>query len=238
MYYRWYPTIVFILTDLIKYKQAEKLRKQGKSYTEISFKTGITKSTLSNWFSKKSWSNEVKSNLNNSRLKTAKKNLTAANLARIKIQRERREHYTKEAQLEFKELTKDPLFLVGLGIYWGEGDKTNNGRVAVINTDPELLLIVTNFYRRCLGISNNNLRIGLFIYEDINQETAIKFWSEKLKIPRSQFIKIQILKSRSQLTKNKSKYGICSLYFSNTKFNVKIHEWIRLLGIHKFAGIV
>jgi len=76
-------------------------------------------------------------------------------------------------------------------------------------------LIVANFYRQCLGILDSNLRIGLFIYEDIDQETVIKFWSEKLNIPRSQFIKVQILKSRSRLTKNKSKYGMQPLLFKH-----------------------
>lgn len=224
------------MTDLIKYKQAEKLRKQGKSYATISNELNLAKSTISNWFTKKSWSEKIKSDLNISRLKVANKNLSAANFTRINNLTKKRENYTNEAQIKFKQLIKNPLFLVGLGIYWGEGDKTDNGRVGVINTDPELLLIVANFYRQCLGILDSNLRIGLFIYEDIDQETVIKFWSEKLNIPRSQFIKVQILKSRSRLTKNKSKYGICSLYFSNTEFNVKIHEWIRLISIHKLTN--
>lgn len=185
-----------MLTDLVKYKQAEVLRKKRNSYLSISIKLGIPKSTISNWFSKESWSNEIKSDLNCLRLKVAKKNLLAANLARSKNQLARRREYLIEAKLEFNQLIKNPLFLIGLGIYWGEGDKTNNGRVAVINTDPELLRIMVSFYRQCLGISNNDLRIGLFIYKDIDKEEIIKFWSGILKIPEQQFIKIQTLKSR------------------------------------------
>ena len=226
------------MKDLTRYKRAEELRKRGKSYAEISRLLNISKSTISTWFSKKIWSNKVKLDLNCNRLKIAKKNLLNANIARNRKRVERNNLFIKEADLKFEELVKDPLFLVGLSIYWGEGDKTNNGRVAVINTDPELLQIIAKFYRQCLGVSNDFLRIGLFIYEDINKETTVEFWSEKLKIPKSQFIKIQLLKSRSHLTKNKSKYGVCSLYFSNTELNVKIHEWIRLLSVHSFAGIV
>ena len=220
-----------------KRRKAEMLRKQRKSYLNISNELNIPKSTISNWFSKKSWSSEIKSDLNCLRLKVAKKNLLAANIARSENQLRKRNKYLIEAKFEFDKLIKNPLFLVGLGIYWGEGDKTNNGRVAVINTDPELLKIMVNFYRKCLKISNSDLRIGLFIYEDINKEKTIKFWSDILKIPRQQFIKIQILKSRSKLTKNKSKFGICSLYFSSTEFSVKIHEWIRLLSVNTFSNI-
>ena len=220
------------MTDLIKYKQAEKLRKQGKSYKIISNKLNLSKSTISNWFANKPWSKKIKSDLNSLRIGNAKKNLSKANTTRLNNLILKRKEYIREARFEFNKHVKSPLFLIGLGIYWGEGDKTNNGRVAVINTDPGLLQIVAKFYRHCLGVSESRLRVGLFIYEDINRNKAIKFWSQKLKISQTQFIKIQTLKSRSRLTKNKSKYGICSLYFSNTKLNVKIHEWIRLLSIH------
>lgn len=223
--------------NLVKYKQAEVLRKEGRSYKLISDELGISKSTISNWFANKPWSNKVKFNLNCSRLRIAKENLLAANFARNRNQLKRREQYLLEAQVEFKELIKNPLFLVSLGIYWGEGDKINNGRVAVINTDPELLKIVVDFYRQCLGILDSSLRIGLFIYEDIDKDTTITFWSDILRVPKQQFIKIQILKSRSSLTKNKSKYGICSLYFSSTEFSVKIHEWIRLMSIHELTNL-
>lgn len=224
------------MIDIIKYEQAIKLRKQGKNYNEISSKLNLSKSTISNWFAKKPWSEKIKSDLNSLRIKAAKKNLSKANITRLNNLLLKRKEYINEARIEFNKLVKNPLFLIGLGIYWGEGDKTDNGRVAVINTDPELLKIVVKFYRQCLNISENSLRIGLFIYEDIDQNKATKFWSKKLKISQSHFIKIQILKSRSKLTKNKSKYGICSLYFSNTKLNVKIHEWINLLSIHKLTN--
>jgi hypothetical protein len=223
--------------DLVKYKKAELLRRNGKSYVSISDEIGVSKSTISNWFSKKSWSNKIKSDLNCSRLKIAKQNLSVANLVRCENQLKRREIYLKEARSDFEKLINNPLFLVGLGIYWGEGDKTDNGRVAVINTDPKLIKIMIDFYRQCLGILDSSLRIGLFIYEDINEEEVAIFWSDILKVPRRQFIKTQLLKSRSTLTKNKSKHGICSLYFSSTEFSVKIHEWIRLLSIHNLVNL-
>jgi hypothetical protein len=120
--------------------------------------------------------------------------------------------------------------LVGASIYWGEGEKANQGRVSVINTDPEMLETVANFYKKCLAIPNDKLRIALYIYEDIKKSEATKFWSKKLKVPRSQFIKTQVLKSRSRLTQRKSEYGICNLYFSSTELSIKIREWIKLLG--------
>ena len=225
-----------MIVDESKCNQAKLLRKNGESYNLISKKLNIPKSTLSSWFAHQQWSGEIKNNLNLLRLRKSSENLIKANLTRTNNQKEKRMDYLREAQIEFNKLISNPLFLVGLSIYWGEGDKTDNGRVAVINTDPELLNTVVKFYRECLGIPDDKLRIGLFIYEDIDQNIAVKFWSDKLKIPKQQFIKIQKLKSRSRLTKNKIRFGICSLYFSSTKFSIKIHEWIRLLSIHKLKN--
>lgn len=123
--------------------------------------------------------------------------------------------------------------MLGLGIYWGEGDKAENGRVAVINTDGDLLKVVVKFYCRCLKVLSSKLRVGLFIYDGMDLEEEVIFWSEKLSVPRSQFIKVQVLKSRSRRTERKSRHGVCSIYFSSTELSVKIREWIRLS-----AGIV
>ena len=103
--------------------------------------------------------------------------------------------------------------------------------VAVANTDPNLLNVVAKFYRKYLSLDESKLRIALFIYKDIDEKFAIKFWSKLLHVPKTQFIKTQVLESKARLTKTKSKYGICSLYFSNTEFHIKIMEWIRLLSL-------
>ena len=202
-----------------------------KSYLEISKSLGISKSTLSNWFSKKRWSTEIAKMLvvKNKRL----------NIARLKLARSVRQKNIKKADLEFKKEARkeyqkyrlEPQFIAGLGLYWGEGEKANRNRVALINTDPGILMTIAFFYRQYLKVLNKDLRIGLFLYEDLHEIKTIRFWSRKLKVPNNQFIKRQFLKSKSRLTQRKSKYGVCSLYFSNTRLSIKIHEWIRLLSL-------
>lgn len=211
------------------YKKAIRLRKDGNSYMEINRSLGIAKSTLSLWFAEKSWSIKLRSKLLKSYKENSRIGLVFANLERIKRKEERHKTFISDAKSEFMKLMKDPLFLVGLSIYWGEGDKSNQGRVSVVNTDPELILTIKMFYERCLNISIEKLRVGLFVYRDLDVIFVKNYWSDKLNIPTKQFIKTQILESRSKLTKNKSKYGVCSLYFSSTEFSIKIREWIKLL---------
>lgn len=205
------------------------LRKKGFSYLQISNNLSIPKSTLSSWFSKLKWSMEIKNKLISNQLCNPNK-LLKANLARKKLTEYRHKAIIELSKTEFNNLKNDPLFLVGISLYWGEGEKTDSGRVSIINTDPTMILIMANFYRKCLEVEEKKLRVGLFIYEDLDQKIVTNYWSNILNIPTNQFIKTQILKSRSRLTTRKSKYGICSLYFSNTAISIKIRQWIRYLS--------
>ena len=220
------------------YAKAVELRKIGRSYLEIQKTIGVSKSTLSDWLSDKTWSIKLKEKLIKAQKEGRRTSLVYANYARAKSKEERFKKYKSEAKSDYQKLSRNPLFLLGLGLYWGEGEKVStSGRVSVINTDPGMLKVIRNFYKHCLGIPDEQMRIALYVYEDLDPEEVKQFWSKELNIPRGQFIKTQILKSRSRLTKRKSKYGICSLYFSSTEVNVKIREWIRLVELENRAGI-
>lgn len=219
-----------MVRDRKLFRRAVKLRKQQLSYRQISEKLGIPKSTVSTWFANKSWSQKITQQL----LKRLKginaERLILMNKARRVETINRHNSYRKEAQEEFRKLWRSQLFIAGLSIYWGEGEKANSGRVAVINSDPHLLKVVINFYRHSLDIPEDKIRIGLFIYRDHDVQKMVEFWSKELKVSRWQFIKTQVLPSGKSLTRKSVKYGVCSVYFSSTKMNVKIQEWIRLLG--------
>lgn len=203
------------------------LRQKSLSYSEIEKQTSIPKSTLSDWLSDEKWSIKIKNKL----AKNYKLNLIKAIEVMTANKENRYRKYKVEALIDYKKFRKDPLFCFGLGLYWGEGDKKSGNVVAVTNTDPNILRVIAMFYRKYLQLDENKLRISLFIYNDINKKFAINFWSKILHVPKSQFIKVKILESRSRLTKTRIKYGICTLYFSNTEFHIKIMEWIRLLSL-------
>ncbi|EKD87203.1 MAG: hypothetical protein ACD_37C00012G0003 [uncultured bacterium] len=142
----------------------------------------------------------------------------------------RHEMYKKKAKEEYLILRNDPLFVSGLSLYWGEGDKSGRKRVALINTDPLLLKVTVLFYKKILKIPSDKIKAALFIYSDINEESALTYWSNTLEIPLSNFIKTQKLSSRSTYTKRKVKYGMCNVYFSSIEMSIKITEWLFLLA--------
>ena len=213
-----------------KKKIAFKMRKAGRSYSEIDKQLNISKSTLSYWFSGVKWSDDIKMKLESKQREQSEINIRLMNKKRKSIMIERHDKYLKEAKIEFEQLKHNSLFLIGLALYWGEGSKTYNGRVSVINSDVEMMKIIILFYRTILKIPEQKLRVELFIYADHDRESVIRYWSEQLKIDSSQFIKVQVLPSRSKKTNRKVKHGLCAAYYSNTELCIKILEWIKLLS--------
>lgn len=219
-----------MIRNIELYKQAETLRRKGESYLRISKILHISKSTLSDWFSHKGWSRSIKLQLAEKHKEESRNQLTQLNLLRRIKTLKRYESYREEAGSEYVKMKENPLFAVGLSIYWGEGEKTANNRVGVINTDPDMLQVIVGFYRRVLKVPESKLRAALFLYDDINEAIALSYWSKKINLSKGQFIKTQNLKSRSVLTRRRVINGICNVYFCDTKLNIKIREWIRLLA--------
>lgn len=212
------------------YKKVIKLRKLGKSYKEISLELKVAKSTISDWLSKKNWSITLKNKLALRASIKNRKNLLKMNEINHLNALKRYDQYKSEARLEFNKLKNNKLFLTGLAIYWGEGEKTNNGRVSVVNSDNKMLEVIISFYRNVLKIPEEKLRAAMFIYKDINEERALNYWSKVLQINKKSFIKTQILPSKSKLTKTRVINGMCCVYFSNKEKSIKIREWIKLLA--------
>ena len=212
------------------YKKVIKLRKSGKSFNQISEILKIPKSTISNWLSDKKWSETIKIQLTDkSRIKNSNYLIKINALKHIEALK-RHNDYRKAARVEYFRLKQNKLFLTGISIYWGEGEKTNSGRVSLVNSDERMLKVMINFYRKILKVPEEKLRGALFIYDDIKEKTALDYWSRALRINKKNFVKTQILPSRSKLTHNKVVNGMCNIYFSNTETNVKIREGISMIA--------
>lgn len=211
--------------------EAEKLRKEGKSYSEIKSKLGISKSTLSDWFSDKEWSSLVKTKINIKYLPKNMKRIILMNKLRAIKKIERDNKYLLESDLEYKKMKSNPLFIAGLMIYWGEGEKYGTSRIAVINTEVKMILIMINFITLILKVPKNVIKAGLFIYDDLDVISVQKYWAKLLGLRSDQFIKTHILHSRARPGKKKSAHGMCNIYVCRTELKLKVMRWIELFTL-------
>lgn len=127
---------------------------------------------------------------------------------------------------------REDMFLMGLGLglYWGEGGKKDRLSVRLGNTDPDLVRTFLRFLIRIYDVREERLRFGLQIFSDMNPEQAKLFWVRKLSVSPQQFGKIIVTPARSIGTyKEKTRHGVLTVYFSNTKLRRLIGSQIEEL---------
>jgi hypothetical protein len=113
---------------------------------------------------------------------------------------------------------------LGLGIYWGEGNKKNTYSVRVGNTDPELLRVFVLFLRKICGVHEHKIRYGLQLFTDVEEQVALNFWQEQLGIDRSKIMPTvnRIVSGKIGTYKTKNEYGVITVYVNNRK----LRDWM------------
>ncbi len=110
------------------------------------------------------------------------------------------------------------LFGLGLGLYWGEGEKRGKGGIRITNTDINMIRKYIEFLEKFFNIDKNRLRFSIQIFKDISPKVAIDYWSKGLGMDKKQFYRPLLVNIRGQGTyKYKSKYGVVIVYFNNIK---------------------
>ncbi len=204
---------------------ATKLRQSGRSYNEISSKLNISKSTLSAWFKDDPSSQEIKSELNHRIASLRTKKLIESNKIKwAKWYDKARE----EAVKDFDSLSRNPLFVAGLMLYWGEGDSKPKNPLRLTNTNPGIIRIYKDFLLKVIKVPKSNLRVGVIIYPDLSENSCVKFWSSIVGIPKSQFHKTQIINGKHPTRRLSN--GICMIICGNQQLKEKFRVWIDLLS--------
>jgi len=110
------------------------------------------------------------------------------------------------------------LFGLGLGLYWGEGNKANKNSIRLGNTDPAIIRSFIQFLFIFFNIKMMDLKFGLQIFSDIDPELALDFWVKQLNILRSQINKPVVTRSGAVGTyRKKNQTGVLTVMYHNKK---------------------
>lgn len=208
--------------------QALKLRKTGKSYNEIKAELKIPKSTLSDWFRNQKWSNEIAINL--------RKKADVGHIVRIKelnkIRGENLDRLYKEAEKEavedYSKLKNHPLFVAGLMIYWGEGNKASPNRCGIANTEPAMIKLFMSFLFNICCIPKNKAKAWILLYPDLNEKICKEYWIQNTGLRYEDFNKSIIINGRHKT--KRLNFGVCNFGASSAYLKHKILIWIDLLS--------
>jgi Homeodomain-like domain-containing protein len=122
------------------------------------------------------------------------------------------------------------LLGLGLGLYWGEGNKRNPSAIRLGNTDPLLIRKFIQFLRDILGVSITKLRFGLQVFSDMSPTKAKRIWLGHLRglgIVPEQFQRPIVTPARSAGTYHeKTQWGVLTVYCSNIKLKRILDEML------------
>lgn len=173
----------------------------------ISKELNVAKSTLSNWLTNILFipNKEVLRRVGEAKLKSAlhKQKIKFENIARMK----------REAAKEVGKLSSRDLFMIGIGLYLGEGSKSHE-EVRIVNADPIIIKLGIRWLKEFGGVRREHLRAAVHGYPDHDINKLVNFWSKELHIPIKQFIKTQIdtRLNKSTLKRRKLPYGTVHVY--------------------------
>jgi len=141
----------------------------------------------------------------------------------------------KLAKKDIGKLNKRDLFLLGIGLYLGDGDKTHEN-IRFVNSDPETIRIMAKWFREICGFKTENFRPRIHLYPDTNIQKTITYWSNLINVPKEQFIKTQVDRriDKSNKKKRKLPYGTLHLQVNSCgkkelgrSFHRRIMGWIK-----------
>jgi len=210
------------------HQQALALRKQGKSYSQIKNILGVSKSTLSGWLRNHPLSKQRIKELrdwNEQRIERFRETMGRKKQKRLNL-------ILAEQKKLLLPLKKREIFLIGLGLYWGEGTKCRMDYLSVANTNPDVINFYIYWLNKCLDVPKSKMKAYLHLYDDMDVKKEVAYWSTTLDVPKSQFTKPYIKKTSLEHIDHKGTFGhgTCNIRTNNVILTEKILMGLRAVG--------
>jgi len=162
----------------VEREQARRLRAQSWTLQQIADELGVAKGSVSVWVRDVDF---VPKPRNRGHSSHQPHPLHVKKLAEI-------ERCKAEADQLFARLTPRERDLFALGLYAGEGEKSDK-RVSMANTNPVYLRVFVTWLREEFVVDEARLRVRLYLHDGLDVDESNEFWSVSLAIPLGQFQK-------------------------------------------------
>lgn len=208
-----------MLANNVKKEKAVRLRKEGKTYSEILKEVSVAKSTLSEWFRDVSLSIPQKQKLTEKKLAGARRGGQAKRAQRIERMKLIRESALKDIQ----SISKRELWLIGVVLYWAEGTKEKDYRpgqnINFNNSDPRMIRIFVTWLIQSCKISKDRIRFEIYIHENSKNSVgdSKKYWSHTTGFPVERFNKVYFKKN---IIKREYRKNTGNLYYGLLRVKV------------------
>jgi hypothetical protein len=196
-------------------KVAQSMRRKGWSIKDIARELNVSRSSASVWCQGIDLTESQKVKLKKKQVESGavgrQKGADTNKLKKKLAVESAREYASKSISC----ISREELFYLGLGIYWGEGVKSRSGQSGVVNSDARILKVAIRWYEECFGVSKELLRPYVYISEShrYREKVIMDYWVRSLCLKREQFKSPIYLKGRpkEKYENHDSYYGVVSL---------------------------
>lgn len=169
--------------------KAESLRHQGRSVKEIARKVGVSQSTASRWCSDIILSTDQRNTLEKKRREAGTKALAPWIRRNRDLKKNDIEKQSQQGRRDINQTTKRDLFMLGLGLYWGEGYKRGSQEWGFTNSDPGMIRAILAWLHECYGIPIERIiaRLTINLRYKTQTKRLMNMWARETGISLSQF---------------------------------------------------
>ena len=187
-------------------ENAIKLRREGKTYSDILRLIPVAKSTLGIWLK------EAKlSKAENQKFTEAKRLASLRGGQAKKKQRiERQQRIFLEAKSKMKNLSEYEFFLIGVVLYWAEGTKEKEyhpgSPTAFSNMDPKMIILFLKWLDKICKIPKDMIGFEITLHESHRErlDEVRRFWSQTTGFSLYNFSKVYFKRSKKKKINRKN----------------------------------
>ena len=210
-------------------ERAIELRTQGLTYSEIRKEVHVAKSSLSLWLGDVGLSQKQTQRITDKKRAAQRRGAAARRTERL----DRTATIHTQSTIRMKKYLTDPLFLIGVALYWAEGSKQKEWNVsqpvAFSNMDVRTHQIMLLWVEKYLAVQREKLTYQLTIHATADVPHAVSYWKSHLALSAVRFKtynKNNIPKS-SRHNAQKQYYGVLRVVVPmSTDLNRQIAAWI------------
>jgi len=188
--------------------RAKSLRHQGKSVKDIARLVGVSQSTASRWCFNIALSSDQHSMLEKRRKEAGAKALAPWIQRNRDLKKKDIEKQNRQGRRDISRMLKRDLFILGLGLYWGEGYKRGSQECGFTNSDSKMIRTILVWFKKCYGIPIGNIIARLTINQRYENQVKrlMHMWSCETGIPLSQFGKPTLISGYNSSKLNERTY--------------------------------
>ena len=186
------------MAKIAQREKARNLRRRGISIREVAKQVGVSKSSASYWCRNIALTSGQIRRLSEKQKKASVEALLRAS-ERKRQERIRREHRLNvEGKERVGRIAERDLFMVGLGIYWGEGNKKGDLTAGFTNSDPTIIKFGIQLFREIYGVETKDLilRVGINVIHKRRALEVLQYWVDATGVPLNQFNKTSFIKAK------------------------------------------